>query len=160
MRRFVAVIVLLVIALTETGLAYAGDRFRASLNGSQEVPPVETGAFATFKIHFNNTETEAEFTLTVFALLRTTQAHIHCGAPGVNGPIILWLGGLHPASGGWDLDGQWVSNARVTDDNITNTMCGATLAEIAQQMREGNTYANVHTLANPGGEIRGQILQE
>ena len=34
---------------------------------------------------------------------------------------------------------------------------GATLAAIAQQMRNGNTYANVHSVANPGGVIRGQI---
>ena len=40
---------------------------------------------------------------------------------------------------------------------IVNPACGATLSAIAQQMRDGNTYANVHSVAHPGGVIRGQI---
>jgi len=33
----------------------------------------------------------------------------------------------------------------------------ADLQELLAQMRAGQTYVNVHTLANPGGEIRGQV---
>jgi hypothetical protein len=69
--------------------------------------------------------------------------------------VIVFLGGFHDR--GWDVDGDWIGDATATDANITNPACGATLAEIAQAMAEGRTYANVHTVANAAGEVRGQI---
>jgi hypothetical protein len=33
----------------------------------------------------------------------------------------------------------------------------ANFEELIAKMRSGNTYANVHTIVNPGGEVRGQI---
>ena len=50
-----------------------------------------------------------------------------------------------------------MSNATITDTSIVNTTCDATLAAIAKQMRIGNTYANVHSVAHPAGEARGLI---
>lgn len=66
------------------------------------------------------------------------------------------MAGFHDR--GWDVDGKWISHATFTDENITDTSCGATLAELARSMREGNTYANAHTVAHKAGEIRGQIV--
>jgi hypothetical protein len=106
-------------------------------------------------IQFNDTETAAEFKLTVHDGVRITQAHIHCGLPGVNGPIVVFLAGL--ITQGLDVDGKWISNATFTDANIINTSCGSTLAQLAQSMRDGNMYANAHSVANPGGEVRGQL---
>jgi hypothetical protein len=138
-----------------TGAA-AGELFTARLTGAEEVPtPVDTETRGHFLIRFNRNLTAAEYTLVVRDGTRATQAHIHCAAAGVNGPVIIFLAGLHDR--GWDVDGKWVSNATVTDANITNTACGTTLAEVVQAMREGRTYANVHTLAHPAGEVRGQI---
>jgi hypothetical protein len=45
----------------------------------------------------------------------------------------------------------------LTNTNITNALCGATIADLVQSMQDGTTYVNVHTVVNPGGEIRGQI---
>ena len=73
----------------------------------------------------------------------------------VHGCLLVVNSGFRPE--GWDVDGQWVSNATITDANIVNTACGATLAEIFQQARLGNVYVNVHSVANPGGLIRGQL---
>ena len=50
-----------------------------------------------------------------------------------------------------------MANVTVTDENIVNDACGTTLVDIAAAMDAGMTYVNVHTLANPAGEIRGQI---
>ncbi|MGH9196767.1 MAG: CHRD domain-containing protein, partial [Acidimicrobiia bacterium] len=93
--------------------------------------------------------------LTVLQGVDVTQAHIHCGEPGENGPIVVFLAGLAPR--GIDVDGNWIRDASFSDRHITNPACGETLAELAQAMREGRTYVNVHTVANPGGEIRGQL---
>ena len=36
-------------------------------------------------------------------------------------------------------------------------MAGMTILDLVAQMEAGQTYVNVHTVENPGGEIRGQI---
>ncbi len=73
-----------------------------------------------------------------------------------NGPVAAFLAGNHPR--GWDVDGKWIDNATLTDANVMPTGCGTTLAELIAAMRDGGTYVNVHNQANPGGEVRGQIM--
>jgi len=158
MGALTAIIVLLVAMCAPTAVANADEIFKATLTGDQEVPPVDTQTTGRVKIRINDAVTAGEFTLTVNDGVRVQQAHIHCGNPGVNGPIVVFLAGLHAP--GWDVDGQWVSNATFTESNIVDIACGATLADLVQAMREGRTYANVHTVAHPGGEIRGQIAPQ
>lgn len=129
--------------------------FRADLTGDEEVPPVDTETTGEVRIRFNDSLTAAEFRLKVRDGVRITQAHIHCGPTGQNGPVVVFLAGL--ISTGVEVDGWWIDNATITDANIINTACGTTLAELAMQMMAGNTYANVHSLAHPGGEVRGQL---
>jgi CHRD domain len=153
--KVVLMVCVLAAVLAMAGMATADELFKATMTGDQEVPAVvtETSGKAFFSV--DKDQTAIEFQLHVSDGVRITQAHIHCGRPGVNGPIIIFLGGLHAA--GLNIDGKWVSNATITDASIVNTSCGASLAAIAQQMRIGNTYANVHSFVNPGGEIRGLI---
>ena len=134
---------------------HGGPHFRATLRGSEEVPAVDTNTRGSARIEFNRAETKLYIDLTVRDGQRVTQAHIHCAPAGENGPIVVWLAGLHDR--GWDVDGQWVGDATATDANITNTACGSTLAELADSIAAGETYVNVHTVENPGGEIRGQL---
>lgn len=134
-----------------------GRKFEARLSGSNEVPAVTTDTTGKVNIKFNETLTAAEFSLTVRKGVRITQAHIHCGPPDQNGPIIVFLAGFHAP--GWDVDGKWVSAVTVTNANIvkTDSPCGSTLADLAQAMREGKMYVNAHSVAHPGGETRGQL---
>lgn len=159
MRRFaMAIFVLLIALLVQRGGAASQDRdFAAILTGDQEVPPVETSMTGDVRIEFNDDSTAAKFTLTVNDGVRVQQAHIHCAPVGVNGPIVVFLAGFHAP--GWDVNGKWIDHVRFTNANIVNTTCGATLAELARSMEDGKTYANVHTVAHPGGEIRGQIVR-
>jgi hypothetical protein len=141
-----------------------GQKFRAELSGGEEVPAVTTETNGRARIVFNEDETKLEFELRVRKGLRVRQAHIHCAPEGVNGPIIVFLAGNH--NPGWDVDGAWVDNATATDANIvaqTATGCPSVitnLRELAEEMRRGNTYVNVHTTANPSGEARGQLEAE
>lgn len=137
-------------------VASAGELFQARLAGDQEVPSVATESTGRFEILFDRHATEGEYTLRVESGLRLTQAHFHCAPAGVNGPVIVFLAGNHAS--GWDVDGKWVSNATITDANIVNPACGTTLAAIAAQARAGNVYVNVHSVASPGGVVRGQLL--
>ena len=155
MLKLLPTTAVLVIALAFALTAEAADTFKARLSGDQEVPAVATDTTGSAKIQINKAQTEGEFTLSVNDGVRVTQAHLHCAPAGVNGPIVVFLAGLH--AGGLNVDGKWVSNATFTDESIVNTACGANVAALAASMRLGNVYANVHTVAHPGGEVRGQV---
>jgi Cu/Zn superoxide dismutase len=127
--------------------------FTAELSGDNEVPAVATEATGTAT--YTQTGRTIAFTLTVSGLTTpTVGAHIHRGAEGENGPIIFAF--THAAvqtglvaSGTIDLDQPIVSgSSSITGDSLL------TLLE------NGNAYTNVHTTANPDGEIRGQIEEE
>ena len=159
--KLVAIILALLVfvsgAVFAQGSGDGGRKFAARLAGVNEVPAVTTDTSGRAIIKFNKTFTEAEFSLNVRKGVRITQAHIHCGAAGVNGPIIVFLAGFHAP--GWDVDGNWINNTTVTNANVVNTTsaCGSTLADLAQAMRDGNMYVNAHSVTNPGGEVRGQL---
>ncbi len=155
MPRLLVTLAVLLMALAMGGIAQAEELFKATLTGDQEVPPVITDTTGKAFLRLNKAETEIEFQLHVNDGVRITQSHIHCAPVGVNGPIVVFLAGLHAA--GLDIDGKWVSNATITDTSIVNTACGATVSALAASMRAGNTYVNVHSVAHPGGEIRGQV---
>ena len=114
--------------------------FSAALNIGQE-KPVPKGTKSGASGHF--TATLAGTTLTwklTFTHLSgpATAAHIHAGARGKPGAVIVPLCGpcTSPASG----------TATLTQAQIDS-------------MKAGLTYANVHTAKNPNGEIRGQITK-
>jgi hypothetical protein len=73
-------------------------------------------------------------------------AHIHLGGVGQNGGIILPLkAGPSPMSG----------TLKAADLKPTGNV--STFADAIDAIRAGSTYVNLHTAANPGGEIRGQL---
>ena len=155
MLKFFAATAILCLICASANTVNAKDLFTATLTGDQEVPPVDTPASGKAFFRLNQAETAIEFQLHVNEGLGITQSHIHCAPAGAPGPIVVFLAGLHAA--GLNIDGKWISNATITEASIVNTACGATVEELAESMRSGNTYVNVHSLAVPSGEIRGQI---
>lgn len=136
-------------------LVWAED-FIAIALGASEVPPVPTQTLGLARFSTSQSGTRIEVQMFVFNGDAVTQAHIHCAPSGQNGPVVVFLAGL--IDNGHDIDGRWISNAKFKEDNIIpGSVCGDTLGELLIAMRSGNTYVNVHTVANPGGEVRGQI---
>jgi len=142
-----------------------GQEFEARLTGAEEVPPVVTNTSGKAEVVFNEDETKADYELEVRKGLRVQQSHIHCAPKGVNGPVVVFLAGFH--NRGWDVDGSWIENATVTDANVIPPAPGGpcphvieNLRDLARAIRAGDTYVNVHTVANPGGEVRGQLRRE
>ena len=126
--------------------------FTASLDGAQEVPPVATAATGAAVLTVNDAQTEIAITLSYQGIdpAVVTAAHIHFGAPGVDGPIIFPLASASFAS---------PLTVTLTAANLTpDASVGInTFADAVAAMVAGNTYVNVHTIANSDGEIRGQI---
>lgn len=126
--------------------------FRAHLSGADEVPPVETDARG--QAIFQKTEGGLSFKLIVANIENVTAAHIHCAPEGVNGPVGVTLFMSSPPTGR--------VNGILNSDTITapdeGNGCGwSDLDAVIAAMVAGDTYVNVHTTDNPGGEIRGQI---
>lgn len=107
------------------------------LNGAQENPAVTTAAWASGSVSVDATTGEVSGTITTFNITGNV-AHIHRGAVGVNAPVLVHFTQSSP--------GVWtpVAGATLTQEQI-------------EGFRNGEMYFNVHTTANPGGEIRGQI---
>jgi len=109
---------------------------KVTLSGSQEVPPVTTSASGSGTITVApDKSVSGSITTTGVA---ATAAHIHNGAPGRNGPVIIPL--------------------VKTSDNVWSVPAGARMTDAQHESyRAGNLYVNVHSAANKGGEIRGQL---
>ncbi len=159
MKHLYTTILILVAFLAVSGIAYGGGglKFEADLDGGQEVPPVVTATTGEIEVKFNDDLTAADFELKVRNGVAVLQAHLHCAPAGQNGSVVVFLFGLIP--GGFDVDGD-LAEFTFTEANITNFACGETLEELAAEMQSGNVYANVHTVDNPGGEVRGQLLED
>ena len=113
------------------------EMYYTGLTGSQEVPAVNTTAKGTgdFWVQSGKLMYDIEVSGLSGAI---TGAHIHAGAAGAEGdPVhtITFTG--NTAEGSWDFtDADWT------------------------KLKDGMFYVNIHTAANPEGEIRGQIFPQ
>jgi len=154
--------VLAALVLMASAAADAAPRtLRTSLAGDQEVPPVETGASGTLNVTFDPDLSKARYDLRVRSGVGITQAHLHCAAAGVNGPVVAFLFG--PADPPVDGNGRLASGTLTNADVIETEgePCGRTinnLASLYAAMLDGLIYANVHSEENPAGVVRGQIF--
>lgn len=109
---------------------------QVTLSGSQEVPPVNTAATGSGNITVG-ADKSVSGNITTSGLVGTA-AHIHEAAAGKNGPVIIPL--TKTSDNGWSVP----AGAKFTDAQY-------------ESYKAGNLYINVHTAANKGGEIRGQL---
>lgn len=133
---------------------YKNQLFFAKLRGSEEVPPVRTDAFGLTKFKVSRDERKIGFRLTVNNLSNFTQAHIHKGERGVNGPVVVFLFG--PVDPDISVN-KGIVEGIITAEDLVGPLEGRPLSELIDLMREGKAYVNAHTAQNPEGEIRGQI---
>jgi hypothetical protein len=85
-------------------------------------------------------------------------AHIHLGPEGQNGPVIVTLFKADNETGTGPVIGRLVGGS-ITNSMLEGPMAGKTLeGELAKAIQNGQTYVNIHTVENPDGAIRGQII--
>ena len=120
-----------------------------ALSGAEQVPPVTTTASGTTDISARPSRCPATASAgnchTLHGMVNTsgvnsTAAHIHQGAAGQNGPPIVTL--VKTGANSW----QVPQGTTLTDAQF-------------QAYWDGLLYVNVHSDANPGGEIRAQLKQ-
>lgn len=126
-----------------------GIGFTSRPDGSQQNPPVITNGKGTGSIVLNGARNEVAYHLTYHDLsgpLSGAGGHFHVAPAGVNGPVVrsIAAGGL-PASA--TVSGLWKSTDATQP--LTRALVDSLIA--------GKLYSNFHTVANPGGEIRGQL---
>ena len=117
------------------GMMSGGSAVRVNLSGAEEVPPVSVPGSGSGS--FTIGEDGAVGGNVTTTGVQGTAAHIHIGARGTNGPVIIPFtksGDTYSAPAG----------AKLNDAQM-------------QAFKAGNLYVNVHTARNKGGEVRAQL---
>ncbi len=129
----------------------------AVLSGGSEAPTVvNTGAHGKAVITIDPDSGEVTWVIDVFNFpTGLTASHIHVGAAGTAGPVIIDFAPTDlGVSGPFRLSGS-------TRNFIARPAQGIRSMEEAMiAIAAGNAYVNVHSQANPGGEIRGQLCPD
>ncbi len=131
----------------------AATQWRAALVGGNEVPPGTSTATGTFTATLDEAAGTLTWTLTVPSITSATAAHLHQAAAGANGSVVLPL--YTPPAGTTVSTLNLTGTARAAD--IVGPLAG-NFAGFVTALKGGTIYANVHTTANPGGEIRAQVI--
>jgi hypothetical protein len=143
--------------IADTPAAKAGpETLQAKLDATNEVPPPSlSGNTPSGTATFTPQGNVVLYKVSVTGLSSPyVAAHIHTGAPGVAGPVIVALiltGGLDgSASGEGTFDASAIKGKNADGSPMS-------MADLLAAMRSGVTYVNVHTANNKPGEARGQI---
>lgn len=133
MTRLFLASLLLVVPVTATAQTYT-----AILSGANEVPAGDPDGAGTATVVINGTLVTYTINAQNITLPPTGQ-HIHLGAAGVNGGVVIAL------------TGTWVGGSLVGSTTGDPAVIAAIIANPAGH------YVNVHTTDYPGGSIRGQL---
>ena len=128
--------------------------FEATLGGGDEVPAVTT--IATGQATISIQGSEIVYTVDVQNLENAVVSHIHVAPEGENGSVRMNLCGTDETPACVSGTGTLVSDS----SSATFGEPAITFDSLVSAIRAGNAYVNVHTTANPGGEIRGQLVPE
>jgi hypothetical protein len=126
---------------------------------------------AIFRVNSDGT---VDFRLIASNIDNVIMSHIHCGRPGENGPIRIWLYPVIGATGQPTASGGGAQNGVLASGTFNPAGISCPAANVGRNMpvleamRAGLTYVNVHTNDGvaplntgpgdfPGGEIRGQL---
>lgn len=154
MRRFCLLVATLLVIGAAPALAVGnGSTYIAHLEGDNEIPAVDSQARGQVILDVDRGGEAISYKLIASNIDDVVQAHIHVGGPDVNGPVVAFLFG--PVTG---VDSNGVlARGTITASDLIGPLAGASLDDLVAEMESGGAYVNVHTIANPGGEIRGQI---
>jgi CHRD domain-containing protein len=132
------------LATLAVGILFAGpafaEKFKATLDGKSETPANTSAGTGTADIDWDAATKKLSWKITYSGLSGpATAAHFHGPAePGKNAGVAVAI-----------------PNATSSPVDGSATLTDAQAADLAA----GKYYVNIHTAANPGGEIRGQVMK-
>ena len=141
-----------VILLGTTDTYAQNEKFRAKLDGNNEVPPVDTPAEGV--VNFKTKDDIMTWKMNITGINDATALNIYQGMATENGEPIV---DLMKTSKHSDSTTGMSMRGNFTDSDLQGAMDGKTLEDLKTEMGSGNTYVNVHTADHPDGMIRGQI---
>ena len=123
--------------------------FNARLNGSSEVPPVDTQATGKAVLVAPRNESGVLLYKINVTGMTPSAVHIHQGKVDENGPIVatLYKSGIVPCC----------VIGKITADMLEGPLKGKTIGDLEVLFTTEKAYMNVHSEQHPDGEIRGQI---
>ncbi|MEX2011174.1 MAG: CHRD domain-containing protein [Chloroflexota bacterium] len=138
---------LLILALAS--VARAAETFTATLDGANSVPPVAGDGSGSATVTISDDGQSVSWEVSYSGLTGAPAAgHIHIAAATANGPVMIPFATV-TATGS---TGTFNAADYAGGDGLPADWAGVLAA-----IRGGNTYVNIHTAANPSGEIRGQL---
>src|SRR5262249_29897609 len=145
--------------------------FELNLSGANEVPPVSPAGTGSATVVLDPTAQTLQVSAMFSGLTSgTTAAHIHCCAPLGTNAIVATLQPAFPdfplgvTSGTYNSDLSIVLDLTMASSYNPDfiTAHGMTVAQAAADLiagiLSGQSYLNIHTLDNPTGEIRAQLV--
>lgn len=143
--------------------------YSASLAGDAEIPKVNTDATGEALLESNaqaaalgdsaataSSGSDISYKIDVQNIEEISSAHIHMGRSDENGPIIASI--FKPQTPTGKINGELV-NGTLSAENLEGPLVGKQISELLDLFDRGEAYVNIHTAANPDGEIRGIIQQ-
>ena len=130
-----------ILMLASPILAEGMTKFASSATGTQEVPgPGDQKGSAAATFSLNPGKEEVCYEIQAKDITSATMAHIHSGAVGVAGPVVIKL--TPPVKG-------------------ASKGCTAASPKLIQQISQNpeNFYFNLHTTEFPKGAVRGQLMK-
>lgn len=115
--------------------------FDAKLSGAEQNPALRVSAIGLGSVTIDHAMSSLRYEIVATGLTGAiTSAHLHVGAKGTNGSIAVDL------------------TTGINGNKISGTITGMSLTKsLMAKIFAGEVYINVHTAANQGGEIRGQV---
>ena len=149
----IAALASLVLVATATTQSYAqNEKYRAKLDGNNEVPAVNTTAEGV--INFKTKNDMLTWKMNVTGANDATGVNIHKGKAGEKGEIVVDLMKVSKHS---DSPKGMTMRGNVTESSLMGSMAGKTIADLKTAIANGDVYVNLKTQDHPDGLMRGQI---
>ena len=154
MRRVkILLFVVLAVVLAASTCFAMGNSFKAKLTSKEETKKPVSKATGKAEFKLSKDGKTLTYQLHVKNITDANAAHIHMAKKGEDGPPVA---GLFSEEKSGKFSGV-LAQGTIMDKDLIGPLQGKTVADLVNLFKSGDAYVNVHTNANPDGEIRGQI---